>query len=324
MSLERYIAQNDINKFEQEAKFKDVRGYLDANGKFTNKPLLFAVECKNLTFVKLILSRKNVNPSHPNHKALISAYGSGCEEIVSKLLKRYSQEALMEAKKLGDILPDLVPVKLIESELEKREREANTTKILVIDDYFGRGTEELRHIDRENFCINFGIEDITGDCVSTIKFNDDPTCSAIFHRGQNPHIARVGDIVENDLDGILNFIEDNGPFDAIVCDMCFYTGAVTKESNIRNPGVAEGGEHDDINHFGVQVIESLQNKHSEIPVIVCSSSSDIENNPKLKKVAGFLSPVSRTGREDLTKILEALENSKKKSKEALEKSALEM
>src|ERR1041385_1122543 len=110
--------------------------------------------------------------------------------------------------------------------------------ILILDDLFGRVVSGGQNVDRENLCANFLWHDATGDAeakASTQKILN-PTAHAVFFRAQKPVAAKVGDIVENDLQGALEVVQkgwvSEGFNDSqahprwamLLLDLCFYTG----------------------------------------------------------------------------------------------------
>lgn len=168
-------------------------------------------------------------------------------------------------------------------------------RILVIDDLYGRTLKGRPHKDREAFCRNFRIVDVTGDSVASdswVRFRGEPVAEAFFCRGQLPACAKVGDEVENDIEGTLSLIRSgwnhkpagSPPWALIVLDMCFYTGCVTEESEASRglgPGMPEGrrADSDPRKYFGLQILKAIQEGIDEgLPVTILSSmdSDEIE------------------------------------------------
>ena len=122
-------------------------------------------------------------------------------------------------------------------------------RILVIDDMFGRRVHEGFNMDRSRLCGQYLLLDVTGDEhgeSGRLKVNT-PVAEAVFFRGQKPVLARVGDTVENDIDGTLDLIREGwfgskapAKWSLVLLDLCFYTGSVTIESNERQPGMPRG------------------------------------------------------------------------------------
>ena len=81
--------------------------------------------------------------------------------------------------------------------------------LLVIDDLFGRTLPDKKNMERENLCGQFLLEDISQDELGkgTSQRIKKPIAQVVFYRGQNPSCAKVGDSIENDLEGTINFIE---------------------------------------------------------------------------------------------------------------------
>lgn len=156
-------------------------------------------------------------------------------------------------------------------------------RLLIIDDLFGRALPDRRNEERANLCGQFLIEDVTGDEAGkgTPQRIKRPVAQAVFHRGQTPLCSRVGDAVENDLEGTLRFISA-GWDDArgrqprwtlVLLDLCFYTGTVTPESDRQTPGMPEGrhGDDDPSQYFGLQLLRAIHERFPELPVVILSS-----------------------------------------------------
>lgn len=161
--------------------------------------------------------------------------------------------------------------------------------ILILDDLFGRVVSGGQNVDRQNLCANFLWHDATGDAeakASTQKILK-PTANAVFFRAQTPVAAKVGDVVENDLQGALNVVRkgwvSESDFDSsttthprwamVFLDLCFYTGQVTEESNRQTPGMPEGRTPDDRSdtYFGLTLLDAIHKAFPELPVFILSS-----------------------------------------------------
>jgi len=160
---------------------------------------------------------------------------------------------------------------------------ARLPRILIIDDLSGRTITDRSNQDRANLCGQFLLEDVTGDehgreSRQTIK---KPIAQAVFLRGQQPRCAVVGDTVENDLEGTLQFIEqgwttgqDAGRrWSMVLLDLCFYTGAITTRSDNQTPGQPEGRTLDDTpdGYFGLQLLRAIHAQLPNLPVVLLSS-----------------------------------------------------
>lgn len=153
-------------------------------------------------------------------------------------------------------------------------------RILVIDDEFGRSVDGGVNRDRERICSMLRLVDVSED-ASERPSPSDPIAEAVFHRGQRPFLARVGDRVENDLDGIISAVKKGWdqrlagepPWAMILLDLGFCTGRVTRASNGVQPGMAEGRDVDDrpSEYFGLRVLEALRAQLSGVPVAILSS-----------------------------------------------------
>ncbi len=109
-----------------------------------------------------------------------------------------------------------------------------------------------------------------------------PVAEAVFYRGQQPICAVIGDTVENDLQGTIQFIregwqvwrQDRPRWAMVLLDLCFYTGRVTKESEMRRgPGFPEGryGDVDPNSYFGLKILKAIHDQFPDLPVIILSN-----------------------------------------------------
>ena len=162
-------------------------------------------------------------------------------------------------------------------------------RILIIDDLFGRDVVAGRNAARDKLCAHLQLRDVTGDRSTETAEQKvlRPLAEAIFHRGQRPIAAKIGDTVENDIGGAISCVR-RGPAQSIrhdshqeefpgwslvLVDLCFYTGLVTEASSRRDLGMPEGRPADDVpsTYFGLQVIESIHRLFPELPILVLSS-----------------------------------------------------
>jgi len=173
-------------------------------------------------------------------------------------------------------------------------------RVLIIDDLFGRSLPHSRNEERANLCGQYLLQDCTGDEVGKgapqrIK---KPVADAVFHRGQMPACSPVGDIVDNDLSGTLQFVQDgwNRPdcpcWSLVLLDLCFYTGEVTPASNAKVCGMPEGREGDDDprRYFGLRILEALHESFPDLPVIILSSKprAEVSREFTVHDALGFL------------------------------------
>lgn len=202
-------------------------------------------------------------------------------------------------------------------------------RILVIDDFYGR-TVPGGNNDRRALCVNFALNDISPDAHPN-KPAITPIADAIFIRGQLPACAGIGDVVENDIDGIYNTIlsgwDDSSlapgelPWSMILLDMCFYTGLVTEESEkASGRGMPQGrtrkdsyeADDDPKHYFGLKILEFLKSKAAELPdlnelpVVVLSSMAREELEPRTEEllVRAFLPRTNQDSPERLKILLE--------------------
>jgi two-component system nitrogen regulation response regulator GlnG len=186
-------------------------------------------------------------------------------------------------------------------------------RLLVIDDLFGRVLPDRRNEERANLCGQYLLEDVTGDeagkgAVQKIRR---PIARVIFHRGQRPSCARVGDSVENDLEGALAVVRrgwERGrgepPLWAMVLlDLCFLTGRVTEDSDRGTPGMPEGREEDrqPRRYFGLRLLDAIQSEMPELPVIVLSSHprEEVSREFSHRGALGFLARAAEDSPERL-------------------------
>ena len=152
-------------------------------------------------------------------------------------------------------------------------------RILIIDDLFGRTHKNRRNEERSNLCGQYLLEDITGDEIGkgTHQKIKRPIAQAIFYRGQRPVNSSEGDIVENDLEGVIDIIAAgwNKPpyWSLVLLDLCFYTGKVTNKSNKKTRGMPEGRDGDDnpTKYFGLRLLEAINEHFPNLPVVILSS-----------------------------------------------------
>jgi DNA-binding NtrC family response regulator len=143
----------------------------------------------------------------------------------------------------------------------------NLPRILVIDDLLGRAGRGQRNRDRYDFCLRLGLIDVTGDEAGEPQKIDRPLAEAVFCRGQ---IEEDG-VVRNDVDQVLRVIEEgwSGPpvWALVFLDLLFKTGRARPDGEPE--GAAE--DRDPASYFGLQLLERIKAKHSELPVVVGSA-----------------------------------------------------
>jgi two-component system, NtrC family, response regulator HydG len=179
-------------------------------------------------------------------------------------------------------------------------------RILVIDDMFGRTHEGgERNQAREGLCVKYQLQDVTGDEDGKEPglMVKNPIAEAVFCRAQIPARSAVGDTVNNDLKGCLRTVEAGWyvapgemPWSLVLLDLCFYTGRVTKESDRRNPGMPNGRPGDDSpdSYFGLSILQAIQERYPELPVVILSSMSREEVSKQFSTCGalGFLDRVA--------------------------------
>lgn len=166
--------------------------------------------------------------------------------------------------------------------------EPRLPRVLVIDDIFGRQLPGYPNQERVNLCTQYLLKDVTGDQ----RWNGPapkilhPVAEAVFIRGQKPASAVAGDIVENDLEGTIDFIEKGWNLtDAktpswalLLLDLCFFTGKVTANSEQKLRGQPEGrpGDDDPKHYFGLQLLDEVRRRFPDLPVVILSSKPRVE------------------------------------------------
>lgn len=191
-------------------------------------------------------------------------------------------------------------------------------RILIIDDLFGRNILKGRNPDRENLCAHFMWRDSTEDAASRASRQKilKPACDAVFYRGQTPNSSGVGSIVENDLNGSLAKVREGWthtlakgepPWSMVLLDLCFYTGHVTDDSNLRTLGMPEGRPSDDDpqSYFGLTLLDAIHQEFPELPVLILSSKPREEVSLEFSK-RGALGFIDRTDPRGLEILQEAL------------------
>jgi two-component system response regulator GlrR len=173
-------------------------------------------------------------------------------------------------------------------------------RLLVIDDLFGRVLSDRRNDDRANLCGQYLLVDVTGDEPRTNSMQRvmDPTAEVVFFRGQQPVCSRIGDTVENDLNGIIDVVrkgwidplsDGRKRWSLVLLDLCFYTGAVTATSDRRAAGMPEGRVADDDpeQYFGLRVLHALRTHFPDLPVVILSSKSRKEVSLNIAHLGAF-------------------------------------
>ena len=160
----------------------------------------------------------------------------------------------------------------------------------MIDDVAGRALERGRNPQREALCAFLRLRDVTGDDAtdsSSVKI-DAPLADAVFCRGQLPEVARVGDVVENDVGTVLSLVrgervrgnrgwrsaETREPtWSMILLDLCFLTGEVTRKSDRRCAGVPQGrlADEDPASYFGLVLLKAIEAAFPLLPILLLSS-----------------------------------------------------
>ncbi len=173
-------------------------------------------------------------------------------------------------------------------------------RLLVIDDLFGRRVSDGRNRERADLCAQLLLRDVTDDeSARAAPSVRDPVAEAVFIRGQTPAEARVGDIVENDLEGTLTSIRNGwAPGQAedrwalVLLDLCFKTGRVTAASHASAPGVAEGrtGDDEPSRYFGLRLLEQITDGFPDLPVVILSGQErrDVSRLYAERRGLGFL------------------------------------
>ncbi len=158
-------------------------------------------------------------------------------------------------------------------------------KLLVIDDVLGRRHSDRPNEERANICAHFLLRDVTDDEKTwprqTVR---QPIAEAVFHRGQSPICSRVGDLVENDIDSVLQTVSDRWrdesktPWSLVLLDLSFYTGQVTSESDAKLKGMPEGSlaDREPLDYFGLRILERLHFEFPDLPIVILSSRSRAE------------------------------------------------
>lgn len=156
-------------------------------------------------------------------------------------------------------------------------------RILIVDDLFGRICADQTNRERANLCGQFLLIDESEDEASRSSRQRivSPVARAVFWRGQKPRQSRIGDVVENDLDGVLAKVASgwaSGSTDRwamVLLDLCFYTGPITAASDSKARGMPEGrpGDDDPKQYFGLRILEAFQQRFPRLPVAILSSKS---------------------------------------------------
>ncbi|MCC5846787.1 MAG: sigma-54-dependent Fis family transcriptional regulator [Verrucomicrobia bacterium] len=188
------------------------------------------------------------------------------------------------------------------------ESPSHLPRILIIDDLFGRILKDRPNRERANLCGMYGLRDVTGD----EKFSSgeevvNPLAEAVFYRGQSPLCAAIGDSVENDIAGTIEFVRkgwQSAPrWSLVLLDLCFYTGRVTPASDKSQSGMPKGRSDDDDarQYFGLRILERLHAEFPELPVIILSSKQreEVSQSFATHGALGFIPRTDSTSPEKL-------------------------
>lgn len=197
-------------------------------------------------------------------------------------------------------------------------------RLLILDDLFGRDTGDAPNRERENLCGKLLLKEVNerGQSVKTRLTIDRPIAEAFFHRAQLPALAKVGDIVENDLAGALQVVRggcrlhrDPGysstnvesSWHMILIDLCFYTGEVSKKSNLAVSGMPLGRSGDDEagSYFGLTLLDSIHAEFPDVPLYILSSKprSAVSLEFSQRGALGFIDRGSGDATEQLEQAL---------------------
>ena len=116
-------------------------------------------------------------------------------------------------------------------------------RILIVDDLFGRRVDPGPNLERQSLCAKLRLHDVTGDDPNPQRHRD-PIAEAVFHRGQAPQLARIGDTVRNAPEGVMELVRSGWldaqggalPWALVLVDLTFYTGLVTARSERARSG----------------------------------------------------------------------------------------
>jgi len=176
----------------------------------------------------------------------------------------------------------------------------NLSRVLVIDDFFGRKVFHGTNQDRVALCEKFGLLDVSAEGAVQTPLLDHPCAEAVFYRGQQPDPARRGDSVQNDLASSVRLALDGWqdpqgrwrPWAMVVLDLMFYTGLVTPESDHHMQGMPEGRPSDDKPeaYFGLDILRGIRKVDAELPVTILSSKKrdDVSRTFSELGASGFL------------------------------------
>jgi DNA-binding NtrC family response regulator len=197
-------------------------------------------------------------------------------------------------------------------------------RLLILDDLFGRDTGNAPNRERENLCGKLLLREVNdrGYSVKTRLTIDSPIAEAVFFRSQVPALAKVGDIVENDLAGAMQVVRqgcrlhhdhprrstDSGmSWNMILIDLCFYTGEVTEESHRAVSGMPLGRSGDDeaSSYFGLTLLDSIHAEFPNVPLFILSSKprSAVSLEFSQRGALGFIDRGSSDATEQLQQAL---------------------
>lgn len=155
-------------------------------------------------------------------------------------------------------------------------------RILIIDDQYGRSLRDGSNNDlRHSWRMTHGLLDVTGDTSATSTKPKMPAIArAVFISGQTPSPVGIGDIISNDLPGILESVRNGwecapqSRWACVLVDLEFVIGLVTEKSSQDEAGAPEGGGQRQAanEYFGLKIIEAIKSQYPELPVVILSSN----------------------------------------------------
>ncbi len=166
---------------------------------------------------------------------------------------------------------------------------------IVIDDLFGRVLKDGSNPQKTRFMQRFsGISDFD------------------FYRGQTPVHASLGQIVENDESGSIEFVRKHWDGErrpaCLLLDLCFLTGKVTEDSEKLQSGMPEGRKGDDQKEgfFGLRLLKILAEQFPDLPIMILSSMrrEDVEDVFVELGAYQFLDRTSKTASHEFEKYLD--------------------
>lgn len=166
-------------------------------------------------------------------------------------------------------------------------------KVLVIDDQLGRGPQDGMNRDREAFCAQIKLRDVTGDGCRSQQF-EDSAAEVHFLSGQIVDKGMATNDIAHTLEAVGKGWNDNGRWALVFVDLHFSAGTVGENGAIRRMGPGAPPQ----TYHGLDLLEAIARdpRFGSIPLVVLSSMDRGDIEKRMGRVArAFVSKSDLTG-----------------------------